>query len=130
MKAMHNKEIANATLDRILAGEEELLPSSGFAERVMLQVREEAMAPAEIPFPWRRVLPGIILLVTAIVGFSVAMARPLMELVTQLGTMTPRADAAGGFEIGMKLTGCAPLLWLAGVLLLSGLLSSYARRIA
>jgi len=49
------------TIDRILASEEALLPSSGFTAAVMDRIREEAAAPQPIPFPWRRVIPGIVL---------------------------------------------------------------------
>jgi hypothetical protein len=45
-------------LKRILQ-EEEILPSSGFTASVMDAVRREAQAPAPIPFPWRRALPGM-----------------------------------------------------------------------
>lgn len=48
-------------IDRILASEETLLPSSGFTAAVMDRIREEAAAPQPIPFPWRRVMPGIVL---------------------------------------------------------------------
>jgi hypothetical protein len=40
-------------LDRILASEEPLLPSSGFARVVMERVRESASAPPPLAFPWR-----------------------------------------------------------------------------
>ena len=46
-------------LDRILSGEEEILPSSGFTAAVMEAVRQEAVAPPPIPFPWKRALPGL-----------------------------------------------------------------------
>ena len=46
-------------LDRILKSEEELVPSSGFVAAVMERVREEAAAPAPIPFPWKRLAPGL-----------------------------------------------------------------------
>ncbi|HSS50049.1 MAG TPA: hypothetical protein VLX28_14020, partial [Thermoanaerobaculia bacterium] len=46
-------------LDRILASEEPLLPSSGFAASVMEQVRETAAAPPPLPFPWLRFLLGL-----------------------------------------------------------------------
>jgi hypothetical protein len=46
-------------LDRILAAEEGLIPSSGFAASVMDRIREEAAAPPPIPFPWKRAIPGI-----------------------------------------------------------------------
>jgi hypothetical protein len=48
-------------LDRILATEEELVPSSGFAASVMERIREEATAPRPIPFPWKRAIPGLVL---------------------------------------------------------------------
>jgi hypothetical protein len=48
-------------IDRVLASEEALLPSSGFTAAVMERIREETAAPQPIPFPWRRVMPGIVL---------------------------------------------------------------------
>jgi hypothetical protein len=48
-------------IDRILAAEEEIAPSSGFATAVMERVREEAAAPAPIPFPWKRFAPGLVM---------------------------------------------------------------------
>jgi hypothetical protein len=50
-----------AAIDRILAAEEELVPSSGFAAAIRDRVREEAAVPAPIPFPWSRVAPGLVL---------------------------------------------------------------------
>jgi hypothetical protein len=47
-------------LDRILAQEKEILPSSGFAASVMEAVRGEAAAPPPLPFPWKRALPGVV----------------------------------------------------------------------
>jgi hypothetical protein len=48
-------------LDAILAAEEALVPSSGFLAAVMEHVKEESRAPAPIPFPWKRALPGFVL---------------------------------------------------------------------
>jgi len=56
-------EIDLNSIDPILAAEEPLLPSSGFLASVMERVREEALAPPPIPFPWKRALPGMTLLV-------------------------------------------------------------------
>ena len=53
--------MVNESIDDILAGEEELVPSSGFLASVMERVREEAAAPPPIPFPWRRAIPGMVL---------------------------------------------------------------------
>lgn len=62
-------------LDRILAGEEEIAPSSGFVSAVMERVREEAAAPAPIPFPWKRVVPGAVLALGGVVWIGVQLAR-------------------------------------------------------
>lgn len=47
-------------LDRILSEGRAILPSSEFTASVMAAVRREASAPAPIPFPWRRALPGLV----------------------------------------------------------------------
>ncbi len=48
-------------IDRILAGEDELIPTSGFAASVMERIEDEAAAPPPIPFPWKRAVPGMVL---------------------------------------------------------------------
>jgi hypothetical protein len=48
-------------IDRILGAEDQLVPSSGFLASVMERVREEAIAPQPIPFPWKRAIPGMVL---------------------------------------------------------------------
>jgi hypothetical protein len=45
-------------LDRILAREDDLTPSSGFVSSVMDAVRRDAATPPAIPFPWTRAVPG------------------------------------------------------------------------
>ena len=59
-------------IDRILCREDEILPSSGFAVSVMDAVRREAAAPAPIPFPWKRALPGLVVAGSALVLVLVA----------------------------------------------------------
>jgi hypothetical protein len=54
-------------IDSILATEEPLIPTSGFLASVMERVREESAAPAPIPFPWKRALPGMVV-VAGILG--------------------------------------------------------------
>ena len=61
MKPNVKPEADDAAIDRILATEEELIPSSGFLAATMERVREEAACPKPIPFPWLRALPGIVL---------------------------------------------------------------------
>jgi hypothetical protein len=58
-------------IGHILASEEELMPSSGFAARVMEQVRQEAALPALLPFPWKRAVP-LLLLASGGIGWSAA----------------------------------------------------------
>ncbi len=53
----------STTLDAILATEEAIVPSSGFLAAVMERVEDESRAPAPIPFPWKRALPGFVLTV-------------------------------------------------------------------
>jgi hypothetical protein len=74
MKPNVKPETDDAAIDRILAAEEELIPSSGFLAATMERVREEASMPKPIPFPWLRALPGIVLAVAVLgwCGFELA----------------------------------------------------------
>lgn len=56
-------------VDAILASEEAIVPSSGFAGAVMQSVRDEAATPPPIPFPWKRALPGFVL-AAVVLGFA------------------------------------------------------------
>jgi hypothetical protein len=62
-------------MDKILAGEEELLPSSGFVGAVMDRVRQEAAMPAPIPFPWMKAIPLLLLAGGGIAWGTVEMVR-------------------------------------------------------
>jgi hypothetical protein len=50
----------------VLSSEDAILPSSGFLLAVMERVQQEAAAPEPIPFPWKRALPGLVLLLGAL----------------------------------------------------------------
>lgn len=52
-------------IDRMLADDEEVVPSSGFEASVMETVLQEATAPPPLAFPWLRALPGFIALLVA-----------------------------------------------------------------
>ena len=54
-------------LDRILLQQDALLPSSGFAASVMDAIQQQAAVPPPIPFPWKRALPGIAVLLVGVV---------------------------------------------------------------
>lgn len=66
--------MSHDSLDRILASEEEIRPSSGFVASVMDSVRHEATAPPPLPFPWKRALPGILAGVLALAVLCVSAA--------------------------------------------------------
>jgi hypothetical protein len=60
-KVTGEAKMTNEKIDGILAGEEELIPSSGFFSSVMQRIEDEAAAPPPIPFPWKRAVPGMAL---------------------------------------------------------------------
>jgi hypothetical protein len=90
-------------IDRILAADDELIPSSGFLSAVMDRVREEAAAPAPIPFPWKRALPGM-LVVAMVFGWiafqasrrTVIAPQQLSLALTPLSVSTEHALTSAG----------------------------------
>ena len=81
-------------IDRILANEDALVPSSGFLASVMERVREEAAAPAPIPFPWKRALPGAIVIVGAFGAGSFEMVRRGLPAAGEVVLTVPHVSAA------------------------------------
>ena len=79
-----NEKLEN--LDRVLSAEEELAPSSGFVSAVMERVREEAVAPKPIPFPWKRLVPGALAAVGGLVWIGVEAARHGLSRMPDLGS--------------------------------------------
>jgi hypothetical protein len=57
--------VSNEEIDRVLNGDEAIVPSSGFTSSVMEAVRRDTEAPPPIPFPWKRAVPGFIVCVIA-----------------------------------------------------------------
>jgi hypothetical protein len=124
-----SEEMELNSVDRILASEEPLIPSSGFLESVMERVREEAAAPPPISFPWKRAIPAVAL-TASIFGWAA------FELI-RLGLPAARSLAAvGSASLAMPHLSAAaaqpfePAGWVAlalGTSLLSWLL---ARRLA
>lgn len=62
-------------IDRVLGGEDDILPSSGFHASVMEAVHRDAAAPPPIPFPWHRALPAFAAAALALVGASVLLVK-------------------------------------------------------
>lgn len=81
-------------LDRILASEEPLVPSSRFAERVMEAVREAPVAPP-LPFPWRRFALGLAASVVCIASGAMLVVGSGLppEAVAGLGATARDLDA-------------------------------------
>jgi hypothetical protein len=86
--AQHNE------IDRILATEDALVPSSGFLAAVMERVCEEAAAPAPIPFPWKRALPGAIVIVGALGAGAFEMVRQGLPAASEFTLTTPHVAVA------------------------------------
>jgi hypothetical protein len=93
-------------VDRILAEEEEVVPSSAFTASVMEAVRRAAPTPAPIPFPWKRALPGLAVGALALVLVVLRASAPssggaappvhLARWVALLVSSVEAASAAGG----------------------------------
>jgi len=69
--------VSNDDIDRVLSGEDTIVPSSGFTASVMETVRRDAETPPPIPFPWKRAMPGLVSCVGALAAFlSLGVALP------------------------------------------------------
>ncbi len=93
-------------LDRALAHEQEVLPSSSFVSGVMEAVKQEASLPPPIPFPWKRALPGIVAAVLAVafvIGATIAIlvggggARPMTLPAAELSILQAVQNLGGGW---------------------------------
>jgi hypothetical protein len=116
-------ETEPTAIDRILAADDQLVPSSGFLATVMERVREETAAPPPIPFPWKRTIPGLVF-VTCVLGWIIfKLIQQGLPIVSTLPLTIPHLSAAA--ERPLEQAG-----WVAlalGASLLSWLLS---RRLA
>ncbi len=96
-KHLHKQDNAGTAptrIDDILATEEELVPSSGFLASVMERVREEAAAPAPIPFPWKRALPGILFAVAVLGWGAYELVRAAVPAMQQISFASPHLSVA------------------------------------
>ena len=96
-KQLGNKdqvEMESTVIDHILATEEELVPSSGFMASVMERVRDEAAAPAPIPFPWKRAIPGILLAVGVLGWGGVELVRAALPAMRGISLSAPHISVA------------------------------------
>jgi hypothetical protein len=91
-------ENEESEINRILSGEEEILPSSGFTVSAMDAVRREAAALPPIAFPWKRALPGMVVGGVALAVVLIALVRAIAQLdrtaASQLYVSLPSAMPA------------------------------------
>jgi hypothetical protein len=129
MNRVHKDDAATgqSSIDRILASEEELVPSSGFLAAVMESVEEAAATPPPIPFPWKRAIPGMAL-ACAVFGWGafelVRLAGPAFKGMSLAAPNLPHLSAAlvGPVEqvgwvalaLGVSLASCLLSRRLAG----------------
>src|ERR1700683_58327 len=94
MKSNAKPGTDDAVIDRILAAEEELIPSSGFLAATMERVREEAAMPKPIPFPWLRALAGIALAAAVLGWCGFEMVRAGLRSAGEIPFAQPHLTAA------------------------------------
>jgi hypothetical protein len=123
MKPNVKPEKNHDALDRILAAEEELIPSSGFLAATMERVRDEAAIPKPIPFPWLRALPGIVLAVAVLGWCGFELARVVLGSAQEVWFAQVHLTAAAGRAL-------EPAGWVAVALAASMLSWLFARRLA
>ncbi len=123
MKPNVKPETDHDAIDRILAAEEELIPSSGFLAATMERVRDEAGMPKPIPFPWLRALPGIVLAAVVLGWGGYELARTGMAAAQEPTVMHLHLTAAAGRAL-------EPAGWVAVALVASMLSWLFARRLA
>jgi hypothetical protein len=107
---------ALSELDAILATEEELVPSSGFLAAVMERVTEEARMSAPIPFPWKRAVPGFVLVAVVFgscavelvrVGIPALKTQPLTVPHVSFAMTQPMVQAGWvALALGISLASC------------------------
>jgi len=97
-------------LERVLAGESAIVPSSGFVASVMDAVTAEAMAPP-LPFPWQRAWPlaaglAALLVWLAVLQFGSQAAAQGPDLYAWFQMIVPMATGwvAGGLLMTIALT--------------------------
>lgn len=92
--------------DRILSGEDNIVPSSGFTSSVIEAVRRDAAAPPPIPFPWRWALPGL--------GWC--LAAYIASLFTAMPSIDIPPAAPSALDLSMLVRGAG---WMGGAFALS-----------
>jgi hypothetical protein len=115
---MSQTPLTDAQLDAALRSDrDQILPSSGFADSVLAAVSAEAGAPAPIPFPWKRALPGLIGASAAALALAVTLIAALVRAHAAARALSARGfslPAGRGFDLAPLLRGAAhaDALWI------------------
>jgi len=101
-------------LERALANESDIVPSSGFVAAVMDAVVAEATAPP-LPFPWKRTWP-----------FAAGLAILLLSLAFGSHPATPAPDLYAWFKMIVPMA----TAWVAGALAMTIALTAWSLYVA
>ena len=116
-------------IGRILAGEEEIVPSSGFATLVMEAVRREASVPPPIPFPWRRGWPVVALAGAVVLLVPIAAAIAMLRLASAPTSAVPVDATPLWTQLPAWMSNPAAA-WATGSLLLALISVKFSMRLA
>lgn len=117
-------------LDRILAEDLQVQPSSRFAAVVMKAIREEAATPPPIPFPWLCMLP-------ILMGWGITFAAVVVAAWHDFGVPATRASSFR-FDVSGLIAGLGQIFdamrwnevgWVALALLLTVVCVGYPLRL-
>ena len=111
-------------MDKILGAEDELAPSSGFLAAVMERVREESATPPPIPFPWKRAVPGLVVVAGVFGWTAFEFARNIGPAMGHL-TLPPLHLPAPGAAQPLEQAG-----WVVAAVVVSFASWMLARRLA
>lgn len=121
---------ADAALEQLLdahlnASAGQLAPSSGFVLSVMDVIHQQAAEPAPIAFPWRRVLPGAVAVLCALIAFAVLVLSGL-SASHAAASFGPTSFATVP-SIAAITSGTVALLWtlMAGCISLAAVAASF-----
>lgn len=95
----NKSEAEQNEIDRILATEDALVPSSGFLATVMERVREEAAAQAPISFPWKRALPGMVVVAGVLGWDAFELVRQGLPTATGFTVIAPHISVEMGWQL-------------------------------
>jgi hypothetical protein len=106
--------LTDADIARALSSQRDtLLPSSGFAASVMAAIAHDASAPAPIPFPWKRALPGFAAIAVALALLIAALVSMVLSAPAAAPVQAGAIDNAAVLPFLHSTQGTSVVLWTA-----------------